>query len=191
MKKLSITVLSSMLAVLLGVGSVVALNEYKKSDRQETTALSPAYKEKDKLMKKSDLIVTGFVPEQYTEVEVELPDEKELYEISRVYEVKVAESAKNNSNHALKKDEMIELYVPVGLKQKKSGKFLPLVEEEKIKLEAGEYLLFLKSTHSDLYGKEIYQLTTPNHIYKKNGEKYENIGSSLVPVIEARELSIE
>lgn len=181
--------ISSCLALALGAGLVVGYHEIFKDNHIETTALSPIFKNKKSLYEKTDIIVEASVPSKYTEVEAELPDEEGLFEVSRVYEVTIEKTIKNKNGDKLKKGDVIEFYIPVALKQKKSGKTLPLVEEEKIQIEEGEYLLFLENENSEIYHKEILRLKTPNHLYKKDNGTYENIGSSFLPELEEEDLA--
>ncbi|WP_139489905.1 hypothetical protein [Brevibacillus dissolubilis] len=202
MKKTTLIVYSS-LAILLGIGSGVGVTAMSMDNHQHGAALLvPGYQTVDELTKNTNTIMKAQVSGDYEEVETAIPDEKDLYTVSRAYKLTVEKAFKDEAGNKYKKGDVVELLVPVGVTQKVDGKntgLLPIFDEQP-KLEEGEYLLYLTSAYSKQHGKKVLMLSNYHHIYKNNSKNkgaansasvFENIASDKVPTIDEATLISE
>lgn len=189
------TLAISSLTILLGLGSVVGYEYLQSPKNEDVMALKiPGYDSVDNLSKESNTIVKAtLLSDDFTEIEGLMNYEGEnIYEVSRVYKIQIEKPFKDEDGRHFKEGDIVELYVPIGQKQKKDGNDDLHPYEHEVTLEEGEYLFFLTNFYADRYSKEVLMLSNYHHIYKKNKNKFENIASTEdLPVIQESDIVVQ
>lgn len=172
-----------------GVFSFHALNGESKALKEESHGIAlevPGKENLKDLAAETETILKATVPGEYEVVEAEIEDENSLFMVEHIYKITVKKNAKSPNGTKYRKGDVLEMAVPAGVRQRldgEVGELVPLTEDTPV-FETGEYLLFLEEVEYKALNKNVMMLSNFNHVYKKQGNKYKNIGSELIPVIE-------
>lgn len=146
----------------------------------------PGHKDLESLVQDTESIIMASMLSGYDVIENPIKGENQVYFIDYNYKISVDKTLKDQKKNKFKKGDTVDLIVSVGMSQKLNGKFGELVplSDNRTELSTGDYLFFLEYVYYEPLKKNVMMISNNNHIYKKEGKEYHNIGSDLVPVIE-------
>ncbi|WP_139490897.1 hypothetical protein [Brevibacillus dissolubilis] len=153
-----------------------------------SSGLVPMYTSLDELSNESNIIVKASVLKDSKDIEKSMAVGKDAtlfkdHSLSaRLYQVKIEEVLKNQTDLKLKQNTNIELIQKLGISNK--GQFGPF-EDSGLKLEEGTYLFYLIHFESQIFGKKVFMPKTLKHIYKLNEStgEYENITGDTLEIV--------
>ncbi|WP_075619567.1 hypothetical protein [Paenisporosarcina indica] len=173
---------------VLGFSKLTEMEVAGDNDTKEGHGIAlsvPGHQDLKSLAVKTGFILSTNVDGEYNVVENKIEGENEVYSIDHHYKLIVEKTAKDKSGNKLEKGDVVDLIIPTGVQQKLNGKIGGLIplSDNTIALDNGKYLLFLETTYYKPFDKNVMMISNLNHVYKKVGKNYKNIGSDLIPEI--------
>lgn len=156
----------SLIGLFVGVSSFYLKDEFSRETH--TPGLAKTFDSVEEIKSDATLIVRAHIPNTHTIIEVPAK--------IAVYAIKINEVIKNDTGLEISKNQIINYTQAVAFKDISTGKFIEVLSDEEVNLQAGEYLLFLKNTKIE--NKTYFVNNSPYYLHKWRGNKtFENIRS--------------
>lgn len=183
--------------LVIGIGLVGAFALYDSEEKtnshnQEVSGVGlevPGHENLKDLTAETELILVADVPAEYEIIETPIEGENSVYMVDHKYQITVEKNLKSPSGTKFKKRDVLDLIVSIGMRQKLNeieGELIPLTDDLH-EFSRGEYLLFLEVVEYAPLDKKVVMFGNLNHIYRKEGDKFSNVSSELIPIIDENE----